>query len=127
MNHPLPPTSQDPAPARATVQATRQRRLTPDETEDLVNRYRAGSSTRELATECGLHRHTISRRLAAEGVYLRAKQRRFDDAAIDKARQLYQEGWTLARLASEYDVGRETIRRELINSGLELRPRGSRR
>lgn len=50
--------------------------VTPDREEEIIKRYTAGATTRELATDFGVDHSTINRTLRRAGTPLRAKGRR---------------------------------------------------
>ena len=56
-----------PKPASSTVKQ-RQRRLQPDEIDQLVAAYQAGASTYGLADQFGITRHTVAAHLNRRGV-----------------------------------------------------------
>lgn len=110
----------------SVIQRQRSQKLSADEIDQLVERYRAGESTHDLAAGSTAHCHTIARALTKAGVELGHNRRRLTDAQVHGASQLYDEGWSLAQLADHFGVGRETHRRELSSAGTNIRRRGGR-
>jgi lambda repressor-like predicted transcriptional regulator len=98
-----------------------QKRLTPAELVQMIQLYRDGTQVRDLASQFGVHRHTISQRLTRMGVPLRRHGLRDEDA--DEAAQLYAEGWSLVRLGEKYDCDHSSVRNTLLRHGYQLRPR----
>jgi DNA-directed RNA polymerase specialized sigma24 family protein len=113
-----------PLPSRSAWQ--RQRRLTDDETEQLVIGYLGGASERELAEQLKLHRTTVMRHLAIQGVAIRSPRKLSEDQVLMTA-ELYSQGWTLAELGSRFGVNERTVGSSLKRTGITLRPKGRRR
>ena len=99
--------------------------ITPALRAELVARYEAGATIRELASWSGAHRQTIVRHLVRVGVELR----RFglDDDQTKAAVKLYRDGMTLAEIAAEFDVAASTVRSCLLRRKVALRPAARRR
>ena len=96
-----------------------QRRLTPDEVEQLVRDYQAGDSMQQLARRWRLHRTTVAEQLRREGVPVR--QRGIRAERLNEAIRLYNEGWSCLRLADRYDCDDETVRQALRRANVRLR------
>jgi uncharacterized protein (DUF433 family) len=105
--------------SKITVKRQVQRRLTPEQVEQLVARYRAGDNMQELARNWRLHRTTIAEHLRRAGVPVR--QRGIPHDRLDEAVLLYAEGWSCLRLAERYDCDNETVRQTLKRAGVMLR------
>jgi hypothetical protein len=95
------------------------RQLSPAERSELVELYRSGKNTYELARQFGIHRVTVSRMLRHAGVEMRnqglsAKQ-------IDDAAKLYEEGNSLTRIGVHFSVDHGTVWRQLRKRGVKMR------
>jgi DNA-directed RNA polymerase specialized sigma24 family protein len=95
-----------------------QRRLTAEQTRQLVTEYEAGASMKELAVRWGLHRTTVAAQLRQAGVRLRRQG--VPDPLLDEAIQLYGDGWSCQRLAERYGCEAETVRQTLKRAGVRL-------
>jgi DNA-directed RNA polymerase specialized sigma24 family protein len=109
---------------RPSVEADRrerqpQRRLTPEQVEQLVQEYEAGDDMRALAGRWGLHRLTVAGHLRRAGVELRRQG--LSDKQLAEAGRLYGEGWSLQRLAERYGCDDETMRTYLKRAGVQMR------
>ena len=96
-----------------------QRRLTPDQVEQLVAEYQAGDDMHELADRWGLHRTTVAGHLRRAGVALR--RRGIPTERLTEAISLYGEGWSCQRLAERFGCDDETVRQALKRTGVTLR------
>ncbi len=96
-----------------------QRRLTPEQVEQLLREYKAGADMKVLATRWDLHRLTVAAHLRRAGVKLRRQG--LSDEQLDEAVRLYGEGWSLQRLAERYDCDDETVRAYLKRAGVRMR------
>jgi lambda repressor-like predicted transcriptional regulator len=96
-----------------------QRRLTPEQVDQLLAEYKAGISMQHLARRWDLHRTTVAEHLRRAGVPVR--HRRITDGQLEDATRLYREGWSCQRLAERYDCDDETVRQSLRRAGITLR------
>jgi transposase len=87
------------------------RRLSREETEELVKAYRDGFTVYELATHFGIHRETVSGVLERSGVPRRRKPLSPDQ--IEQACALRESGWTLAQVGAELECDPSTVWRAL--------------
>ena len=99
----------------------RQTRLDPDQVDQLIEAYRAGSSVYELATRFEVNRRTVSIILKRSGVALRYNL--LSPEQIVEASDLYAEGWSLARLGEHYGVNHSTVLNAFRKAGIPTRPR----
>ena len=91
-------------PARTTrLSRQKQRRLTSEEIDGVVERYRAGESANLLARELGVHRTTIVGHLKRRGVSTRYKI--IAEADLAEAVRLYAQGLSLARVGERFGIG----------------------
>jgi DNA-binding transcriptional ArsR family regulator len=81
-------------------------RLTDDQIQTLVDRYRQGATTNELAREFGIHRRTVSAHLHRSGTTMRRQG--LDDTAVVEAARLYEGGWSLTRIGNRLGVDPKT-------------------
>lgn len=102
-----------------TVQS--QRRLSPEELDDLVSAYVAGATVKDLATRFGVHRHTIAAHLDRAGVP--RHQNGLTTSQVAEAAQLYDTGWSLAKIADYFSVQPTTIYYWLRKEGIQIRSR----
>lgn len=116
----------DPAGEESLFPRSRQvqRRLKPDQIDELVERYKAGETAEVLAAKFGINRDTVFQHLKRRGAPRR--QRRLNrQADIDKAVSLYEAGLTLAAIGREFRVDPKAVRRTLLKNGLILRKRAA--
>jgi len=99
--------------------------VTPVLRAELVARYEAGATIRELAVWSGAHRETVVRHLVRGGVELRRSGLTEDQ--IKEAARRYLDGATLVEIAERYGVVASTVRAALLRQGLRLRPAARRR
>jgi DNA invertase Pin-like site-specific DNA recombinase len=87
------------------------KRLKKAQVEELVEAYKSGSTTYQLADRFVIKRQTVSSILKRNGVTPR--WRRLTEANVDEAERLYAQGMSLARIADRMHVDDETIRLRL--------------
>ena len=92
---------------------------------EIVERYRGGESTTQLARVYGVSSMTITRVLESNQVSLRFHQRRAlsPDQAVEIVR-LYQCGFTVRHIARQFGVSDPTVASELRRCGIEIRTNG---
>lgn len=98
------------------------RRLTPQVIEELVTRYTAGETIRNLSREYGVARSGLCTLLQVEGVELRAQGITPEDA--EWAAQLYECGLTIRQVVERAGYSYGTIRTALHERGVVLRAGG---
>ncbi len=96
------------------------RRLSPTELSQMIELYRLGKSTYELARRFGTDRHTITRHLRYDGVELRSRQK-VTPQLVEKAKRLYADGYSLAVIGRQFGVSPTTIGTVLKKAGVKLR------
>ena len=106
--------------ARTATQA--QRRVSADEVAELIAKYEAGATVKELAVLYGLHRGTVSAQLTRHGVD-RPPRGLSPEQTLEAARLYITEEWSLARIGEHLGVSSATVRHRLIRAGISLRPR----
>jgi hypothetical protein len=76
---------------------------------------------KELASEFGIHRTTVSTHLTEHGVPVRGGGLNQEQAA--EAVRLYEAGWSSGRLGEKFDVSADTVLTVLRRAGASIRPR----
>jgi DNA-directed RNA polymerase specialized sigma24 family protein len=95
------------------------RQLRPDEVDELVAAYKAGTTARELAVRFGIHRMTVGKHLRARGIDTTPPGLTPDQLA--KAIQLYESGEPLSQIAVILPAPQSTIRDHLRAAGVTMR------
>lgn len=106
-------------PSRIPVQV----RLDEGEVEAVVEKYRAGRTLTQLATEFGVNQRTIATHLERCGVPRRVNLRKMTADDVVEAARRYRTGDSLAIVGAKFGVTASTLRRELLRAGVETRPR----
>lgn len=101
-----------------------QRRLKPNEVEELVVAYEAGSSVPVVAETFGINRETVLLHLERRGVRRRAAVRKLSDDEVSLAASRYEAGEPMAALTARFAVDGKTLRREIAAVGVVLRRPG---
>jgi hypothetical protein len=96
-----------------------QRRLPPEEVEELVASYLAGATVVELAGKHAIHRTTVLALLERHRVSRRGRVLTPDH--IERALVLYASGRSCASIGHEFQVNAETIRQALLKVGVAIR------
>ncbi len=100
-----------------------QHRITPAETELLIERYEAGESEPDLAAAFGIHRVTVMRMLQRHGVERRVFERKLTDEQIAEAAELYTGGMRTGLIAARFGVDPQTVRNGFKRMGVSLQRR----
>jgi len=100
-----------------------QRRLAPEQIDEVVARYIDGESIDCLAREYRINRTTVISHLERRGVERRQNPRKMTDAKVQAAASRYASGSSLAMVATEFQVCERTLRREFESAGVAIRPR----
>jgi DNA-directed RNA polymerase specialized sigma24 family protein len=87
----------------------------------LVEAYRSGKSMKDLASELGIHRTTVSTHLTEQGVPVRRGG--LNQKQTAEAVRLYTEGWSSGRLGENFNVSADTVLTALRRAGASIRPR----
>ena len=95
------------------------RHLRDSEVDQLVARYKAGSTVFELSELFGINRQTVGKRLRHRGVDTRPPGLAPED--VSAAAVLYQRGWSLAHIADRFDTSPNTVRSRLKEAGVTMR------
>ena len=98
-----------------------QRRLSADQIAELIAAYRSGKTMKELASEFGIHRTTVSSHLTEHGVSVRRGGLDQDQTA--EAVRLYEQGWSSGRLSEKFGVSADTVLTVLRRARVSIRPR----
>jgi DNA-binding CsgD family transcriptional regulator len=96
------------------------RRLTPDELSQVLELYRLGTSTYQLARQFGTDRPTITTHLRQGGVELRPRQK-LTPELIEQAKRLYADGQSLAAIGKQLGLTPTAIGTGLKGAGVTLR------
>lgn len=107
-------------PARRRVHKA-ERRLRPEQINELVAKYVSGSPTSELVVAYGIGNTTARRILHDHGVELRNQGAKNID--LQEATTLYVDGWSLKTLGERYGCDPETVRKALQDTGVSIRRR----
>ena len=99
-----------------------QRRLPPEEVEELVADYLAGATALALAGKHSIHRTTVLALLERHQVSRRGRVLTPDH--IERAVSLYASGRSCASIGKELHVNPETVRQPLLKAGVALRRPG---
>jgi hypothetical protein len=99
-----------------------QRRLPPEEVEELVACYLAGATALALAGKHSIHRTTVLGLLERQQVPRRGRVLTPDH--IERAVTLYASGLSCASIGKELIVNPETVRQALLKAGVAMRRPG---
>jgi len=99
-----------------------QRRLPPEEIEELIAAYTAGATALALAAEHSIHRTTVLALLERHHVSRRGRVLTPDH--VERAVSQYASGRSCASIGKELQVNPETIRQALLKAGLAMRRPG---
>jgi len=102
-----------------------QRRLPPEEIEELVASYLAGVTAIARADKYSIHRTTVLALLERHQVSRRGRVLTPDH--IEQAVSLYASGGSCASIGKELQVNPETIRQALLKAGVAMRSPGRQR
>jgi hypothetical protein len=98
-----------------------QRRLRPDEIDDLVAQYLAGETIQALAAHHYIHRFTVSQILDRRQIPRRSKG--IPPERLSEVIRRYEAGDSMVTIAKLESVSPETIRLALQRSGSKIRRR----
>lgn len=105
-----------PRPQKPRRAKQEHRFLTEDAKALLVASYVEGASLRQLASDHGVHRSTVSSILKESGTTKRPRGMSMEQ--VERAHQMRAQGLSLSALASAMDLPSTTIRSALIRNGL---------
>jgi hypothetical protein len=91
------------------------------EVDAMVAGYRSGKLMKDLATEFGIDRRTVSAYLHRAEIPLR--QGGLDRGQTVEAVRLYEAGWSSGRLAERFDVSADSVLKSLRRAEVAIRPR----
>jgi hypothetical protein len=111
-----------PGPGRPAGSKQVQRRLPPEEVEELIASHRAGATALVLAGKHSIHRTTVLALLERHGVSRRGRVA--TATHLERAAALYASGRSCASIARELQVSPETIRQALLRIGVAMRRPG---
>jgi DNA-binding NarL/FixJ family response regulator len=96
------------------------RRLSQETITELVDAYKAGTSTPELCRRYQLSKGGVLKLLRDHGVEMR--RRGLTDEQIELAIKLYDEGHSLTAIGNELGKAKSTVRETLRECGVVMRP-----
>lgn len=96
-----------------------QRRLGPEEVDELVAAYRSGATLREVASQFEVHRTTASKHLERRSV--RRRRRSLEPVERAEAIRLYEAGLSVAEVGKRLGFDGGTIWLALRQAGVRLR------
>jgi transposase-like protein len=99
-----------------------QRRLPPEEVEELVAAYLAGATALALASKHSIHRTTVLALLERHQISRRGRVLTPD--RIERAVSSYALGCSCASIGRELRVNPETVRQALLKAGVAMRKPG---
>lgn len=99
-----------------------QHRLTANETEALIAKYRAGASIRDLAVEFRCGPTTVRKKIKAAGLTLPLTPP--TKVQIDEMVRLYESGLSLARTGQRVGFTSKTVQKYLRGRGVRVRDTG---
>jgi uncharacterized protein (DUF433 family) len=115
----LPVTASDYEASRRPRQV--QNHLNKAKTMALIAAYRAGVPIKEIATDFGIARQTVTEIYRRAG--LEPRQRGLSPAQVMLAARLYGDGASLVTVGKKFTVDAETVRQALHVAGVQVRPR----
>jgi hypothetical protein len=107
-------------PAEEPVRRSRQiqRRLTAEQQAEVIDRYLGGERAYQLAQAFEVHRTTVARLLADNGV---RRPRSLTKHEIAESIKLYRRGWSCQRIGEKFGRDDGTIWLALKKAGVQLR------
>jgi lambda repressor-like predicted transcriptional regulator len=112
------------APAKKAPKPNR--KLQPNQVDQLVADYVAGANIDTLARSFGMHRQTVRNHLLRREVTLRSDSPALSETQIDHLVELHATGLSTAKLGKQVGVGPTTVQRALKARGVKLRDRSGR-
>ncbi len=97
----------------------RQRMLTDADMQEVIEMYRSGKTTRQIAEATGAHRHTIANRLKAAGIKLR--RGKISNGEVAKLIRLYESGLSMAAVGERLNLDAQTVLNYLRKAGVPTR------
>ncbi len=119
VDEPIDPTITDTScDPNSTVKALKQQQksLSEAETRAVVEKYKAGASTYDLATEFGCHRATISATLKRNGIHVTCRK-----VDIPVAIKMYESGKTTTEIAKYFHTDGSVVSKTLRANGVKMR------
>lgn len=107
-----------PKQAASAPERQRQVHLPTRYQRELIERYKAGATQRELAGQYGVHRTTVTKILQRHGV---ETQRGLRPDLVDEAVRRYEDGQSLATVGRALGADPGTIKARLIERGVAMR------
>ena len=98
-----------------------QKQLSDAEVASIIEEYKNGISTYDLAKKYGCHRETISNHLKKHGIIVSIKK--ITTETETEIIKLYENGLPTKEIAERFGVGKSTVKRYLYKKGIEMRTR----
>lgn len=98
-----------------------QRRLAPQQIEELVQLFKAGKNTVELASHFRCSRSTVSKHIRKSG--LSAREKRFSQADLIRMQQLYESGFSFDKVGDAFHTSGTTVTKYLRGRDVRIRGR----
>lgn len=98
-----------------------QRRLTPLQIEELIQLFKAGKNTVELASHFHCSRSTVSKHIRNAG--LSAREKRFSEVDLIRMQQLYESGLSLDKVGEAFQTSGTTVTKYLRGRDVRIRGR----
>jgi len=98
------------------------RRLDPSTWEEIVAKYKAGTTTPQLCAEYALSKGGLLNHLRDRGVQLRRQS--LTTGQVEEASRLYGYGFSIAAIAEYLDTSYNNVRQNFERLGIGRRPRG---
>jgi hypothetical protein len=118
----LVPENARPAPPAPRPKSRTARPLEPVQVDTLLASYQTGKTMKDLATEFGIDRRTVStHHLRQAGIGTRRGG--LDENQMIEAAQLYEADWSSGRLAERFGVSADKVLKMLWRAGVAIRPR----
>ena len=114
-------TSDVPNNHKVTLYVQNQRRLKPGQISGLIDDYKKGAGTTQLAHDYSIHRTTVWNHLKRAGIPRRPATRKLTHTQVHLAAERYALGFSVAAIAAEFEVNAETLRREFIKADIPRR------
>mgnify|MGYP000885622684 FL=1 len=99
-----------------------QRRLTPDEVDDILEAYVNGEPIRDIAFRHGVHRTTVLGHVTRRGLPRRSDQA-WTDQELQTAARLYASGKSLATVGQHFGIDAATVANRFRRAGVPIRAR----
>jgi DNA-binding CsgD family transcriptional regulator len=97
----------------------RQRRLSPEQVDELIASYQVGVPINDLAAQFEIHRSTVLDHVNRAGTRRRYPALEVRD--VEEAAELYRTGQSLRNIGIHFGIHASTVRQYLVRAGIKLR------